>query len=249
MFEKVDRYKAQIDAMQSIEGGRLKQIKDYFKIRLTYSSNALDGNSLTEDEIKKILEDGLKIDENQMWDYYDVIGHAKAYDYLYEIAKNEVVCEADIKTMHRLLYSLVDAEVGIEQGGTYRKQRIQVNGSCYASPTPDEIPPLMLEFTDWFVHNEDKLHPVEFAAQAHKELDFIHPFIDGNRRLERLLMNLCLIRKGYTMAIISPALCSEYTKLLEKAHSDAKPFVEFISARVEETQQDIIRLLKDYSNV
>ena len=245
MFEKIDGYQAQIAALQTMEGSRLIQIKDYCKIKLTYASNALEGNSLTEEEIEKILAAGLKPDENQMWDYYDVMGHAKAYDYLYEIAKNERIGEEHIKTMHRLLYSLVDAEVGSEQGGTYRKRRIQVNGSCYASPTPAEIPPLMVAFTDWFVHNEDKLHPVEFAAQAHIKLDFIQPFMDGNRRVARLFMNLCLLRKGYTMALIPPALRSEYTLLLEKAHCDAKPFVEFLAARVEETQRDIIRLLKD----
>lgn len=240
MFENIDRYKAQIDALHPIEAGKLSQNKDYFKIKLSYSSNALEGNSLTESEIKKILAAGLKTDGNKIWDYYDVVGHAKAFDYTYDIAKNAIISEEHIKTIHRLLYSLVDAAVGSEQGGTYRKQRIQVNGSCCSLPTPDKIPSLMLAFADWLVYNEDKLHPVEFAAQAHKELDFIHPFMDGNRRVARLLMNLCLMRKGYPMAIISPDLRGEYVMLLEKAHRDAKPFVKFIAARVEEVQKDLI---------
>ncbi len=245
MFKNIDRYKAEIDALHPIEDFRSKQIKDYFKIKLTYSSNVLEGNSLTGSEIKEILENGSKIDENRMWDYYDVVGHAKAYDYLYDIVKYAILSEEHIKTLHRLLYSLVDADVGTEQGGTYRTQRIQVSGSDYPTPTPEKIPPLMLGFVKWLVHNEDKLHPVEFAARAHKELDCIHPFMDENRRVERLLMNLCLIRKGYPVTSISLDLRDEYIMLLEKAHSDDKPFTEFIAARVEEAQQDLIKLLKN----
>lgn len=91
--------------------------------------------------------------------------------------------------------------------------------------------------------NESKLHPVVLAAQAHKRFVFIHPFIDGNGRVSRLLMNLCLLRHGYTLAIIPPILRGEYIALLEKAHTDDAPFEAFIAERVLETQKDILRML------
>lgn len=243
MFENIDRYKAQIDVLRSFEGGMLKKIKDYYRNELTYASNAMEGNSLTRSETKNILEDDLKINEKRIWDYYDAIGHAKAYDYIYDVTKDKAIGEEHIKTIHRLLYSLVDAEIGAEQAGIYRQQRIKITGSSYPLPTPDKIAPLMSCFADWLADSEDKLHPVEFAAQAHKEMVFIHPFLDGNRRVARLLMNLCLIRKGYTIAVISPALHSEYIMLLEKAHTDDKPLIEFIAASLEESQMELIRLL------
>jgi len=82
------------------------------------------------------------------------------------------------------------------------------------------------------------------AAEAHRRFVFIHPFIDGNGRVARLLMNLCLLRHGYTLAIVPPVLRVEYIQLLEKAHTDAEPFTAFISERVLETQKDILRMLQ-----
>lgn len=240
MFEKIDRYKAQIDTFRPFEGNTLKQIKNYYKIGLTYSSNALEGNSLTETETKILLEDGLTVGGKPIRDYYEATGHARAYDYIYTIAQGETIGEEQIKTIHRLFYSQID----LEKAGDYRQERVFITGSAYPTPAPDKIPQLMSAFTRWLSQNEDKLHPVEFAAQAHKRFVLIHPFIDGNGRVARLLMNLCLIRNGYTIGIIPPVLRSEYIMLLEKAHKIDKPFVKFIAERVEETQKDLIRLLK-----
>lgn len=131
-----------------------------------------------------------------------------------------------------------------ENAGIYRKERVIITGSKYPTPSPDKIPLLMSDFAAWFTRNEDKLHPIEFAAQAHNEFVFIHPFIDGNGRVARLIMNLCLIRNGYTIAIIPPIVRGEYIALLEKAHKNDKPFVEFIAEIVAETQKDLLRLLK-----
>jgi len=240
LFEKTDHYKAQIDILRPFEGNMLKQIKDYYKIGLTYSSNALEGNSLTETETKVLLEDGLTVGGKPLRDIYEATGHAKAYDYIYTIAQGKPISEDNIKAIHRLFYSQIDEE----KAGYYRSERVIITGSNFSAPSPDQIGQLMSEFAVWLEENEDKLHPVEFAALAHKEFVFIHPFIDGNGRVARLLMNLCLIRKGYTIAIIPPILRTEYIMLLEKAHQDDRPFLKFIEERVEETQKDLLRLLK-----
>jgi len=239
LFEKTDHYKAQIDMLRPFEGNMLKQIKDYYKIGLTYSSNALEGNSLTETETKVLIEEGLTVGGKPMRDIYEATGHAKAYDYIYTIACSEPISEQHIKTIHQLFYSQIDGD----KAGYYRSERVIITGSNYPTPSPAKIDLLMSEFVVWLKDNEDKLHPVELAALAHKEFVFIHPFIDGNGRVARLLMNLCLIRKGYTIAIIPPILRTEYIALLEKAHQNDKPFVKFIVERVEETQKDLIRLL------
>jgi Fic family protein len=88
------------------------------------------------------------------------------------------------------------------------------------------------------------MHPVEFAAQLHKRFVFIHPFIDGNGRLSRLLMNTALIQDGYMMAIIPPVLRQEYMSLLELAHEDDRPFMGFITERVLESEKEVMRLLQ-----
>jgi len=99
MFEKIEKFKAELDQFRPFQGNMLKQIKEYYKIGLIYSSNALEGNSLTETETKVLLEDGLTVGGKPIRDYYEAIGHAKAYDYIYTIAKGEPISEEHIKTI------------------------------------------------------------------------------------------------------------------------------------------------------
>ena len=240
MFEKIDQNKARIDALRPLQGNLLQQIRAYYKIGLTWSSNALEGNSLTETETKILLEDGLTVGGKPIRDYYEATGHAKAYDYIYTLLQGEELGEAQLKTIHRLFYSQID-EV---QAGQYRQEKVIISGSKYPVAPPEQIEQLMNKFFQWLKAQEKRLHPVEFAAKAHKEFVFIHPFVDGNGRVARLLMNLCLLRQGYTMAIIPPVLRADYIALLEKAHVDDSGFVQFIAERVEETQKDLLRLLK-----
>jgi Fic family protein len=240
MFEKAEQYKSLIDQLRPFEGNMLNQIKDYYKIGLTYTSNALEGNSLTETETKIVLEDGLTVAGKPLREIYETTGHAKAYDYIYSVMHSEAITEEDILTIHRFFYSQIDEE----NAGRYRKEKVIITGSKYPTPSPEKIEDLMSEFAVWLEENESNIHPIEFAAIAHKKFVFIHPFIDGNGRVGRLLMNLCLIRKGYTIAIIPPVLRHEYIMFLEKAHKEDKPFIEFIGERVIETQKDLLRLLK-----
>ncbi|MHC1759912.1 MAG: Fic family protein [Negativicutes bacterium] len=240
MFEKIDQNKVRIDALRPMQGRLLQQIRDYYKIGLTFSSNALEGNSLTETETKILLEDGLTVGGKPIRDYYEATGHAKAYDYICTLLQGEAIGEAQFKTIHRLFYSLIDEA----QAGQYRQEKVIISGSKYPVPSPEVVDAKMKEFFSWLSVQEKRLHPVEFAAKAHKEFVFIHPFVDGNGRVARLLMNLCLLRHGYTPAIIPPVLRGEYIALLEKAHEEDATFVKFIAERVEETQKDLLRLLK-----
>lgn len=240
MFGKIDQNKVRIDDLRPMQGRLLQQIRDYYKIGLTFSSNALEGNSLTETETKILLEDGLTVGGKPIRDYYEATGHAKAYDYIYTLLQGEAIGEAQLKTIHRLFYSLIDEA----QAGQYRQEKVIISGSKYPVPSPEVVDAKMKEFFSWLSVKEKELHPVELAAQVHKEFVFIHPFVDGNGRVARLLMNLCLLRHGYTPAIIPPVLRGEYVALLEKAHEEDAAFVNFIAERVEETQKDLLRLLK-----
>lgn len=238
LITRIDANKAQIDQHRPMQEPMLSQLRDYYRVGLTWSSNALEGSSLTESETKVLLEDGLTVGGKPIRDYYEATGHAKAYDFMYSLLDaSSAITEHDICEMHRLFYSQVDEA----RAGAYRPTQVFISGSLYPLPKPDKIPGLMADFVQWM--NESKLHPVEFAAQVHKRFVFIHPFIDGNGRVSRLLMNLCLLRNGYTLAIIPPILRAEYISLLEQAHKDDANFAEFIAYRILETQKDILRML------
>ncbi|HUT62918.1 MAG TPA: Fic family protein, partial [Anaerolineae bacterium] len=119
-----------------------------------------------------------------------------------------------------------------------------ITGSKYSLPSPGEIPELMRGFIIQLSDMKEKMHPVEFSAIAHNKFVFIHPFIDGNGRVARLLMNILLLQDGYNIALISPAVRPEYIQSLEKARKDDRAFIEFIARMVKETQKDYLRIFR-----
>lgn len=219
----------------------LQSLREYYRVGLTYTSNALEGNSLTESETKVVIEDGLTIEGKPLRDVYEAVGHAKAYDFLYEISHEAPLTEETIKTIHRLFYQQIDAE----RAGVYRKVPVFISGSQYAVAPIAEIDKKMQQLVLWYNNQEGKMHPVVLAAELHKRFVYIHPFVDGNGRVSRLLMNLSLMRNDYNIAII-PAICrSEYISALELGHSDPDIFARFVADRVIMTQSDILRLFKE----
>ncbi len=238
IFKEIDSLKTEINAYRPLSADYLKQIKEYYKIGLTYSSNALEGNTLTESETKIVLEEGITIGGKPLKDHFEAIGHAEAYDFLYTLVNNNTVQEKDIQQLHQLFYYRIDEQ----HAGKYRSSKAIITGSKYPLPKPGDLPSLMKELIPSIDRFRRENHPVKAAALAHKEFVFIHPFIDGNGRTARLLMNLILLQQGYTIVIIPPITRREYIDSLEQAHINDQDFIYFIARMVRETQKDYLRL-------
>lgn len=238
-FRDCDIYAARIAALRPFPKETLKSLRDYYRVGLTYSSNALEGNSLTESETKVVIEDGLAIGGKPLRDVYEATGHAKAYDFLYKLTKKDPVNEGDVLKIHRLFYGQIDKV----SAGAWRKVRVFISGSRRVLPAPEKVPGLISAFVKWMNAHEGKMYPVEFAALINQKFVYIHPFVDGNGRVARLLMNLVLMRAGWTLAIIPPICRHEYIATLEKAGRQPAPFVRFIRDRVCETQKELLRLM------
>ena len=235
-----ERQQQQLWAFRPLSNETLQSLREYYRVGLTYTSNALEGNSLTESETKIVIEDGLTIEGKPLRDVYEAVGHAKAYDYLYELSHDAPLTEDTIRTLHKLFYQQVDAE----KAGQYRKVPVFISGSQYPVAPVTEISKRMQQLVQWYTNHEGKLHPVLLAAELHKRFVYIHPFIDGNGRVARLLMNLALLRNEYNIAIIPAITRSEYVAALEAGHKDAAVFNSFIADRVIMTQLDILRLFQ-----
>ena len=241
ILKTIDKLKIEIERIKPLNADELKQLKDYYKIGLTYSSNAIEGNSIDETETKIIIEDGLTIGGKSLREHFEVIGHAEAYEYIYSLVKNKTIKESDIKKIHYLFYRHIDEN----NAGKYRKVKVYITGSEYMPPAPDNVPPRMTELVENFKKLKKENHPVVFAALAHKELVAVHPFTDGNGRVARLLMNLILMQAGFPIAIIPPVLRRNYIQALEKAHTkkDCNDFIKFIAGCVKQTAMDYLRLI------
>lgn len=239
-FLLCDAYAERIAAQRPFPPETLASLRAYYRVGLTYTSNALEGNSLTESETKVVVEDGLTVGGKPLRDVYEAAGHARAFDYLQTLVSvGRPLTEADILELHRLFYSQIDKE----HAGVWRTVRVFLSGSRRALPSPEDVPRLMAEFVGWMAQNESKRHPIEFASLVHKKFVFIHPFVDGNGRVARLLMNLALLRAGWTPAIIPPVCRTEYIASLEQAGRSPATFIRFIRDRVCETQKELLRLL------
>ncbi|WP_027362091.1 Fic family protein [Halodesulfovibrio aestuarii] len=239
-LKKINDLQKEINSLRPLDDEEVNQLKEYYRIGLTYSSNALEGNSLTESETKVIIEDGLTIGGKSIKEHLEVLGHSEAFSFIHDIASGELLTEKDLLKIHSLVYGRVDKD----QAGVYRDKRIFLSGSKYSFPKPDEVQQLMSEFFYRLSTLKKELHPVILAVQAHKEFVFIHPFVDGNGRVGRLLMNLLLIQAGHLITIIPPVLRSEYIASLEKAHTDDSDFIRFILRCHVEAQKEYLRLVK-----
>lgn len=243
LFDKIDQYKKAIDELRPLTANEIKELDNYFRIGLTYSSNALEGNSLTISETKVLLENGITVGGKPIRDYYETAGHAKAYDYMIELARsNDLQFSEDvILRLHHLFYSRVDEN----KAGQYRSEQIFISGTEYVPPPADAIPELMKALALELNEKNKTLHPVHLAAYAHRRLVDIHPFEDGNGRTARLLMNLVLVNKGYCLISIPPILRHEYIFALQQAQqarADDTAFVKLIAECEIEAQKDYCRM-------
>ena len=242
MYEKIDQNKAAIDRYRPFEGEMLKQTRDYYRVGTTWSSNAIEGNTLTESETKILLEDGLTVGGKRLKYTYEAIGHGKAYDYMFTLLKSEKITLENILMLHKLFYQNIDGE----NAGAWRKQPIFVSGSDYVFPLPEQLQEKMAELEKWIETEREKYHPVEFAALLHLKFVTIHPFIDGNGRTARLLTNLALIQKGYLPVIVPPIYKLDYNGFIRlyQSKGDSSKFIQFIAEQENETQKEMMRLLQ-----
>jgi Fic family protein len=246
LLVRIDALKQTIDRRRPLSPMEARELREYFRVDLTYSSNALEGNSLTLSETKVLLEDGLTVGGKPIRDSYEAVGHADAYDFMLTAAQSQnlTVTQTLILELHRLFYARVDGD----KAGRYRDHRVFISGTTYLPPAPRDLPALMERFIDEVAIRAEALHPVLLAAFAHRRLVDIHPFSDGNGRTARLLMNLILLNRGYFIVSIPPVLRHDYIEALRTAQRNTdptdEPFNRLIAECEIETEKDYARLLQ-----
>ena len=235
MPKKLTEKKKILDKHRPFDAALVKNLEEWFKIELTYTSNAIEGNTLTRAETALVVEKGLTIGGKSITEHLEATNHAAALDLIKEQIKHKPsdLKEKDILKIHEIILDRIDRE----NAGIYRRVPVRISGSAVALPNPRKVQELMDEFFVW-IKKEDKMHAVELAAEAHYRFVTIHPFIDGNGRTARLLMNMILMMKGFPPAIIRKNDRLAYIKSLEKpqlvnGEGDSKnDYFKLISAAV-----------------
>lgn len=210
-LDQLTTVKKQLDALRPFPPAVLDNLEQWFEVELTYSSNAIEGNTLTRAETALVLEKGITVGGKPMKDHLEAINHQDALHFMKKMVGNTSVSITDILSLHRFILKGIDDV----HAGCLRNIPVRISGSMVVLPNPLKVPDLLDMFIQW-MHARSE-HPVTRAALAHYKLVTIHPFVDGNGRTARLLMNLILMQEGYPPAIIAPKDRLNYIKSLEKA--------------------------------
>ncbi len=241
-LQKIDELQTVINKYHPFEDqDLLKEIKDFYRIEIVYSSNAIEGYSYTLSETKILIEDGLTAGGKPLRDVFAVTGLSNAYDYMFSLLHKTSLEEKDLSIMHSMLEGSLDNEA---TSGKYRTHPVLISDSSYGVSDVDQIQGHMDKLFQFLDANKETLHPIELAAKFHKHFVFIHPIGDGNGRIARLGMNVLLIQRGYLPVSIPPILRQNYVESLELAHKNDAKLIELIAQNELETQKDFLRLVK-----
>ena len=190
LLSQIDRKKRELDGKRPLTEGELTRLNEEFTVEYTYNSNAIEGNTLTLRETDLVLR-GLTIDQKPLKDHMEAVGHKEAFDFVSELVKEKCeINERVIKQIHYLV--LADKK---DDRGVYRRLPVRIMGAAHEPVQPYLIVPKMEEFLRNYLASEE--HIVTKLARFHIEFEGIHPFIDGNGRTGRLLVNLELMKAGY----------------------------------------------------
>lgn len=228
LSEQLTDLKKCLDSFRPLSAEQVAHLNEVFDTEYTYESNRIEGNTLTLLETDLIINKGLTVSGKKMQEHLEAVNHKNAIEYIRDIVHdNQELTEETLRKIHAIVLAGID----FKNAGVWRVDRVRILGSRHICPNPIKIPMLMKEFFDYYEANKNTQHPVILSANMHEKLVTIHPFIDGNGRTARLMMNLILLKHGYPITIISSEnkARAEYYRTLEMAQiSDNKDNSDFI---------------------
>ena len=232
LLESIDRKKAELDARRPLTEGEAERLTEQFVVEYTYNSNAIEGNTLTLRETDMVLR-GLTIDQKPLKDHMEAVGHKEAFDFVRDLVKDQLpLSESIIKQIHYLV--LADKK---DDRGVYRRVPVRIMGAKHEPVQPYLIQPKMEQLLEDYRNSTE--HMIPRLARFHIEFEAIHPFIDGNGRTGRLLVNMELMKAGYPPIDIKFADRIAYYNAFDEYHAKhnlgamEKLFAGYVNERLE----------------
>lgn len=233
LLNDILKKKEQLDAARPLPKHTLRTLQEKLFLEWTYNSNAIEGNTLTLNETKVVLE-GITIGGKTLREHLEVINHQEAIFFVEEIVKDEEpLSEWQINNIHRLVLKGIDDS----NAGVYRGEQVFISGARHVPPTAILIPEKLEDMINWYKNEGSHLNAIERGAMLHAVFVGIHPFIDGNGRTARLLLNLELMKGGYPPVIIKVENRLAYYEALDKEHTrqDYKDFISLVATEIEDS--------------
>jgi len=241
LFARIYDKKALLDSCRPLPEGVLRRLREEMDPEFIYNSNAIEGNTLTLNETRLVLVEGMTIKGKPLKDHLEATNHKEAIDYVYRLSKeaSDIAVEPLFK-LHEIVLEGIEKEFS----GKYRPGQVRILGANFISPNSLKVPQLMEDFVIWAKDNSGHINIIKYVATLHYKFVWIHPFVDGNGRVARLLMNLMLIRAGYPPAIILNSDRKKYYNALSRAdRGDFETFFKVIGQAVERSLDLYLRAL------
>ncbi len=243
LLTSVASKKARLDKLRPFSPEALARLEHYYDVELTYTSNAIEGNTLSPVETTLVIEKGITVSGKPLKDHLETLDHYDAIRYVRDLARQLApLTESDVRNLHRLVMQRSAPAVAGRYADLARYVRTETGR--HSSPTPAEIPPLMGDFANWL--GSAPAAP-ETAFMAHLRLVDIHPFNDGNGRTARLLMNLILIRAGYPPISVRPEDRLDYIRSLQQSQAGqgSEAFSRLLYQRLDATLDEYLRAFEE----
>ena len=242
ILDDIDVLKKELDNFRQFDSFRIAQA---LELEYTFESNKIEGNTLTLRETDLVVNEGLTVSGKSMREHLEAINHQEAIAYIKQLLeRNFSLNERELLPIHNLILRGIIPE----DAGKYRKVQVMIKGSSHLPPQRFLVAKAMEDYFIWFLENKNKLHPIILAAEMHERLVTIHPFIDGNGRTSRLVMNLILLQHGYVIANIKGDYDTRmsYYKALEVAQTsnNKEDFLMFIAQTEKESLERYISIIK-----
>jgi len=232
ILELLTKKKKELDSYRPLPPEQLKNLEEWFDIEYTYTSNAIEGSTLNRSETAMVVEKGLVVKGKTLKEHQEAVNHDKAISFVRTLLNkgHQFISEDDIKRIHKMILSGIDDD----WAGKYRMTDVFIRGADVEPPPPHHVPFKMRDLVGW-LELQQETHPAKIAADLHFRFVAIHPFIDGNGRTARLLMNLVLMQNGFPLAIIKMEDRNKYIDAINEATvtGDLTDFYQVIFSAVE----------------
>ena len=233
LLESIAGKKREIDTNRPLNPSIARKLQEQLALEWTYNSNAIEGNTLSLHETEVVLKQGITIAGKSVNEHLEAINHKDGIEFIRKVSnQKEEMSETVIRECHRIILKGIDDL----EAGAYRRTNVRIIGARLIPPQAIKVKTHMDELLTWYYENKYTLPPAILAAKYHYRFVCIHPFIDGNGRVARLLMNLLLMANGYPPAVILKVDRKRYYRVLNEANTgNDEPFENFIGRSIERT--------------
>ena len=231
IYARILSIKKTLENLRPLSPQLVKKLQEQMQIEFAYNSNANEGNTLSLRETQLVIQEGITVSGKSLREHLEARNHPEAIDYVEKIVRRQIPIEQnDIQKVHALLMRGIDDQ----NAGKYRTGQARVAGATFMPPPAPKIKTTIAELLQTINQNPDELRPIELAAFFHHRFAYLHPFLDGNGRTARLLMNVILMRNGYPFTVILKVDRPKYLRALGEAdNGNLTPFANLVANCVE----------------